>query len=95
MSSREFFAYMAAAGVVAAGSVQVAHLIDVVIYRGSDTFHEWVLDSLQAPGLTLDAIALYALLAMAGWLVVSAAPGRMQQRRAAHVGTAAAQGDSR
>ena len=68
------------------------NLIDVVIYRGSDALYGWVFDSLQALGLKLGAIALCALPVAAGWLVLSAALGRTQARRAARLG-APAQGD--
>ena len=69
------------------------NLIDVVIYRGSDALYGWVFDSLQALGLKLGAIALCALPVAAGWLVLSAALGRTQERRAAAAGAAAAQGE--
>ena len=59
------------------------NLIDVVIYRGSDALYGWVFDSLQALGLKIGAIALCALPVAAGWLVLSAALGRTQERRAA------------
>jgi ATP:ADP antiporter, AAA family len=68
------------------------NLIDVVIYRGSDALYGWVYDSLQALGLKLGAIALCALPVVAGWLVLSAALGRTQERRAARL-IASAQGD--
>ena len=58
------------------------NLIDVVIYRGSDALYGWVFDSLQALGLKLGAIALCALPVAAGWLVLSIALGRTQERRA-------------
>ena len=58
------------------------NLIDVVIYRGSDALYGWVFDSLQTLGLKLGAIALCALPVVAGWLVLSAALGRTQERRA-------------
>jgi ATP:ADP antiporter, AAA family len=58
------------------------NLIDVVIYRGSDALYGWVFDSLQALGLKLGAIALCALPVTAAWLVLSAALGRTQERRA-------------
>lgn len=92
-SCREFLKQTAAA--VTAASVHVAHLIDVVMYRGSDTLYGWVLDSLQALVLKLVAIASGALSVVAGWLVRSTALGRMQIRRAAELGTAAVQGDRR
>jgi AAA family ATP:ADP antiporter len=56
------------------------NLIDVVIYRGSDALYGWVYDSLQALGLKLGAIALCALPVAAGWLILSTALGRTQER---------------
>lgn len=58
------------------------NLIDVVIYRGSDALYGWVYDSLQALGLTLGAIALCVLPVAAGWLILSTALGRTQERLA-------------
>jgi AAA family ATP:ADP antiporter len=58
------------------------NLIDVVIYRGSDALYGWVYDSLQALGLKLGAIALCAVPVAAGWLFLSAALGRTQERLA-------------
>ena len=58
------------------------NLIDVVVYRGSDALYGWVYDSLQALGLKLGAIALCALPVAAGWLVLSIALGRTQERLA-------------
>lgn len=58
------------------------NLIDVVIYRGSDALYGWVYDSLQALGLKLGAIAICALPIVAGWLVLSIALGRTQERLA-------------
>jgi AAA family ATP:ADP antiporter len=65
------------------------NLIDVVIYRGSDALYGWVFDGLQALGLKLGAIALCALPVAAGWLVLSVALGRTQQRRATRLGAPA------
>jgi AAA family ATP:ADP antiporter len=62
------------------------NLIDVVIYRGSDALYGWVFDGLQTLGLKLGAIALCALPVAAGWLVLSIALGRAQQRGAARLG---------
>jgi AAA family ATP:ADP antiporter len=59
------------------------NLIDVVIYRGSDALSGWVFDTLQAVGLKLGAIALFVLPITVGWLALSAALGRTQERRAA------------
>jgi len=58
------------------------NLIDVVVYRGSDALYGWVYDSMQALGLKLGAIALCALPVAAGWLVLSTALGRTQERLA-------------
>ena len=69
------------------------NLIDVVIYRGSDALYGWVFDSLQALGLKLGAIALVMLPVAVGWLVLSAALGRTQERRAALMDAAAMQGE--
>jgi AAA family ATP:ADP antiporter len=78
--------------VARAEKYKAKNLIDVVIYRGSDALYGWVFDSLQALGLKLGAIALCALPVVAGWLVLSIALGRTQERRAAQL-AAAAQGD--
>jgi len=53
-----------------------------VVYRGSDAFFGWVYDSLQTLGLKLGAIALCALPVAAGWVVLSIALGRTQERLA-------------
>jgi AAA family ATP:ADP antiporter len=58
------------------------NLIDVVVYRGSDALYGWIYESLQALGFKLAAIALCGLPIAAGWLVLSTALGRMQERRA-------------
>jgi len=64
-----------------------------VIYRGSDALYAWVFDSLQALGLKLGAIALVAWPMAAGWLVLSAALGRAQERRAKLMEAGAVQGE--
>jgi AAA family ATP:ADP antiporter len=69
------------------------NLIDVVIYRGSDALYGWVFDSLQALGLKLGAIALVAAPLAAVWLIVSAALGRAQERRAKLMAARAVQGE--
>ena len=69
------------------------NLIDVVVYRGSDALYGWVFDGMQALGLKLGAIALCALPVVAGWLVLSAALGRAQERRAALIVPGLVQGD--
>jgi AAA family ATP:ADP antiporter len=58
------------------------NLIDVVVYRGSDALYGWVYHTLQALGLKLGAIALCALPIVAGWLLLSIALGRKQERLA-------------
>ncbi len=69
------------------------NLIDVVIYRGSDALYGWVFDSLQALGLKLGAIALVAAPLAAVWLILSAALGWAQERRAKLMETGAVQGE--
>jgi ATP:ADP antiporter, AAA family len=68
------------------------NLIDVVIYRGSDALYGWVFDSLQYLGLKLGGIALVAAPVAAIWLVLSAALGRAQERRAKAISAPAASG---
>jgi ATP:ADP antiporter, AAA family len=68
------------------------NLIDVVIYRGSDALYGWVFDSLQYLGLKLGGIALVAAPVAAILLVLSAALGRAQERRAKAIGVPAASG---
>jgi AAA family ATP:ADP antiporter len=68
------------------------NLIDVVIYRGADALSGWVFDTLQALGLKLGAIGLVALPIAVGWLILSAALGRAQERRAGLMDDAALQG---
>jgi len=58
------------------------NLIDVVIYRGSDALYSWVFDVFQILGLKLGSIALIAAPVSAIWLILSAALGRAQERRA-------------
>ena len=59
------------------------NLIDVVVYRGSDALYGWVFDTMQALGLKLAAVAVWALPVSVAWLALSAALGRTQERRAA------------
>ena len=79
--------------VARAEKYKAKNLIDVVVYRGSDALYSWVFDALQALGLKLGAIALCALPVVGGWLLLSTALGRAQERRAAQLAAAAAQGD--
>ena len=69
------------------------NLIDVVIYRGSDALYGWVFDSLQVLGLKLGAIALVALPVAGCWLILSAALGSAQERRAVPVDAVAVPGE--
>ncbi|MGH8736646.1 MAG: NTP/NDP exchange transporter [Burkholderiales bacterium] len=62
------------------------NLIDVVVFRGSDALYGWLFDSLQVIGLKLGAIAACAVPAALGWLALSVALGRAQERRAAQGG---------
>jgi AAA family ATP:ADP antiporter len=68
------------------------NLIDVVVYRGSDSLYGWAFDSLQAVGLKLGAIALVSAPVAAVWFILSAVLGRVQERRAAHIVAEEAQG---
>jgi len=58
------------------------NLVDVVVFRGSDALYGWLFDSLQGLGLKLAAIAACAVPAALGWLALSMALGRAQERRA-------------
>jgi len=71
---------------------KVKNVIDVVVYRGSDALYGWLFGALETLGLKIGGIALCALPVAAGWLVLSAALGRTQARRAAREGAAAAAG---
>ena len=61
-----------------------------VVYRSSNALYGWVFDGLQAQGLKLGAIAPVALPSAAGWLALSLALGRVQERRAAEIAGEAA-----
>jgi len=63
------------------------NLIDVVVFRGSDALYGWLFDSLQVVGLKLGAIATCAIPAAFGWMALSVALGRNQERRAAQLHT--------
>ena len=69
------------------------NVIDVVIYRGSDALYGWMFGSLEAVGLKIAAIALCALPVAAGWLALSTALGRTQERRAVRQVAALAPGE--
>jgi len=62
------------------------NLIDVVVYRGSDSLYAQVFEGLQGLGLKIGAIALCALPVVAAWLVLSLRLGRTQERRAIEQG---------
>ncbi len=55
--------------------------IDVVVYRGSDALWGWLYETVHAIGLKLVAIAIAAIPVAVAWLVLSAALGRMHERR--------------
>ena len=57
--------------------------IDVVVFRGADALYGWIFESLQTIGLKLGVVAICALPIAAGWLALSTALGRGQERRAA------------
>jgi AAA family ATP:ADP antiporter len=58
------------------------NVIDVVVYRGSDALYGWLFDALQAIGLKLGAVALFALPVAAGWMILSGLLGRAHEQRA-------------
>jgi ATP:ADP antiporter, AAA family len=68
------------------------NLVDVVVFRGSDALYGWVFDALQGLGLKIAAIAACAIPAALGWLALSMALGRRQERRAAHIASQSVQG---
>lgn len=61
---------------------KVKNLIDVVVFRGSDALYGWLFDGLQVIGLKLATIAACAVPVAVGWLMLSVALGRTQERRA-------------
>ncbi len=63
------------------------------MYRGSDALYGWMYDGLQALGMKLGAIALVSAPVAAIWLILSAALGRAQERRAERINAVAASGD--
>ena len=72
------------------------NLIDVVVYRGSDAIYGWLFDSLA--GARAEAGGDRAVRfpgGRPGWLVLSTALGRAQERRAAPSERVAAQGGAR
>ena len=69
------------------------NLIDVVLFRGSDALYGWLFDSLQVLGLKLAGIAACAVPVALGWLVLSVALGRTQERRAALIASEPVEGD--
>ena len=70
------------------------NMIDVVVFRGSDALYASVFDGLQALGLKIGGVALCALPAALGWLVLSTHLGRTQERRAIDMGAMATQPES-
>jgi AAA family ATP:ADP antiporter len=66
------------------------NFIDVVVYRGSDALSGWIFDSLQGIGLKLGTIALCSLPVVAGWMMLSIALGRAQEKRSAQLGVTSA-----
>jgi len=69
------------------------NLIDVVLFRGSDALYGWLFDSLQVLGLKLAGIAACAVPVALGWLALSVALGRTQERRAALIASEPVEGD--
>lgn len=63
------------------------NLVDVVVFRGSDALYGWLFHSLQGMGLKIAGVAACAIPAALGWLVLSTALGRAQERRASKGGS--------
>jgi AAA family ATP:ADP antiporter len=59
------------------------NVIDAVVFRAADAFSGWVFATLRASGLELGALAALTVPIALGWLVLSLALGRAQERRAA------------
>jgi AAA family ATP:ADP antiporter len=59
------------------------NVIDIVVFRGADAAGGWLFAALRSLGMELRAISLVAIPLAGGWLVLSLALGRAQERRAA------------
>lgn len=58
------------------------HVIDNVVFRGSDALFGWLFTALRGSGLELGTISLFTVPVAAGWLVLSLGLGRAHERRA-------------
>ena len=65
------------------------NVIDNVVFRGSDALFGWLFHALRGLGLELGAISLATVPVTAAWLALALALGRMQEKRAATMATAA------
>ena len=63
------------------------NMIDVVVYRGSDALWGAVFGVVQTLGVGIPGMAACALPLVIGWLALSVALGRTQERRAAGIGS--------
>jgi len=59
------------------------YLIDGVVFRGADAASGWFFTTLRGAGMELTVIAMATVPVAAGWLVLSLALGRAQERKAA------------
>ena len=59
------------------------NVIDNVVFRGSDALFGWLFSALRGIGLELGSISLATVPVAAGWLLLSLALGRAQERKAA------------
>jgi AAA family ATP:ADP antiporter len=58
------------------------NIIDGAVFRGADALNGWLFAALRSAGLQLSTIALSVVPIAVGWLILSLALGRGQERRA-------------
>jgi AAA family ATP:ADP antiporter len=68
------------------------YLIDGVVFRGADAASGWAFAALRGAGMELTAIAVATVPVAAGWLLLSLALGRTQERKAALIQPTGADG---
>ncbi len=64
------------------------NIIDGAVFRGADAANGWLFAALRSAGLQLSGIALSVVPVAIGWLLLSLALGRRQERRARDSNTA-------
>jgi ATP:ADP antiporter, AAA family len=58
------------------------NIIDGAVFRGADALNGWLFSALRSAGLQLSTVALSVVPIAIGWLLLSLALGRSQERRA-------------